>query len=148
MKRKANLGAIKLSKPKSKYKSKFEERMAKLLQLIRAPFKYEARERIVNYTIPESYHKYYPDWEVGDMILETKGLWDLDDRKKILHVLEQNPELDLRMVFENPNLPINKGSKTTYAKWCDKKGIKWGTINDVQRWILENESQVKNNARL
>lgn len=133
--KKATVGARRVTKPKSKYKSKLEDKMAFLLKGLRAEFVYEDKSKVLKYQIPASDHKYYPDWCVGDMILETKGLWDQQDREKIVHVLAQNPGIDLRMVFENPNLPIYKGSKTTYAGWCDKKGIKWGTMADVPKWL-------------
>lgn len=135
--RKPALGRVKLSKPKSKYKSKLEDKMAQLLSLMKVGFVYEDKDKVLPYEIPASKHKYYPDWCVGDMILETKGLWDNEDRNKILYVLQQHPGIDLRMVFENPKLPIYKGSKTTYGDWCDKKGIKWGTIADVPKWLNE-----------
>lgn len=122
-------------KAKIKYKSKFETKMSLLLTSLGTSFVYEDKGSVINYTIPESQHKYYPDWLVAGMILETKGLWDQKDREKVLLVMEQHPEVDLRMVFENPKLPIYKGSKTTYAAWCDKKGIKWGTMADVPGWI-------------
>lgn len=128
-------GFNKLSKPKSKYKSGFEDKMAVLLKGLRVDFQYEPKSKVLTYEIPVSFHKYYPDWVVGDMILETKGIWDAEDRKKIMHVLGQHPGIDLRMVFENPKLPIYKGSKTTYADWCDKNKIKWGTLADVPKWL-------------
>ena len=127
--------SVKLRKPKSKYKSTLEDKMALLLNGLRVDFKYECKNSVLPYQIPASFHKYYPDWVVGDMILETKGLWDQKDREKILHILEQHPNIDLRMVFENPNLPIYKGSKTTYGAWCDKHGIIWGTMSDVPKWL-------------
>lgn len=72
-------------------------------------------------------HSYTPDFYDAETntYLETKGLWDAADRAKIVAVLKQNPGINLVMVFQNPNLKIRKGSKTTYADFCDKKGIKW-----------------------
>lgn len=110
--------------------------MALLLNQMKVPFLYEDKSQRMEYVIPESKHKYNPDWNVAGMILETKGLWDKQDRDKILLILDQYPGIDLRMVFENPKLPIYKGSKTSYAAWCDKNNIKWGTMADVPTWIL------------
>ena len=126
---------IKRGKKSTKYRSGFEDSMATLLRGLRVDFKYEDKSRVLPYEIPASNHKYYPDWVVGNMILETKGIWEKADREKILYVLAQHPGLDLRMVFQKPNTPIYKGSKTTYANWCDKKGIKWGTMADVPNWL-------------
>ena len=33
--------------------------------------------------------------------------------------------MDLRFVLQSPNGKIYKGSKTTYAEWCEKNGFKW-----------------------
>jgi len=76
------------------------------------------------YVLPQ--RDYYPDWVIGpNRVIEAKGILDRDERLKMLAVKERHPELDVRIVFSNPKSPINKGSKTTYADWCDKHGIPW-----------------------
>ena len=61
-------------------------------------FKYEYECSKVSYTIS---HMYCPDFVLPNgVILECKGYWDSADRKKIKSVKEQNPDLDLRMVFQ------------------------------------------------
>lgn len=35
------------------------------------------------------------------------------------------------MVFQNPNIKINKGSMTSYADYCDKNGIQWKSYKDI-----------------
>ena len=76
------------------------------------------------YTLPS--RTYWPDWLVGPQrVIEAKGILDREERLKLLAVKEAHPDLDIRMVFSNPKSPINKGSKTTYADWCDKHGIPW-----------------------
>lgn len=122
------------------YRSGLEGKMATLLKGLRVDFKYEDKTQILHYERPATFHKYYPDWIVEGMVLETKGIWLPDDREKILFVIGQNPGIDLRMVFQNPKLPIYKGSKTTYAMWCDKKKIKWGTLADVPQWIKDKKN--------
>jgi hypothetical protein len=57
------------------------------------------------------------------MYVETKGRWTTIDRKKMKHVLESNPGLDIRIVFQNSNQKISKGSKTTYEAYALKMGI-------------------------
>ena len=37
------------------------------------------------------------------------------------------------MVFQNPNIKINKGSKTSYADYCDKNNIKWMNYKDIYK---------------
>ena len=64
-----------------------------------------------------------PDFQVGDIHLEVKGLFDVQARHKMLLVKQQHPDLDIRFVFSNANAPIYKGSPTSYAQWCDKHGF-------------------------
>ena len=52
-------------------------------------------------------------------------------------IKEQYPEIDFRIVFYNANQKIKKGSKTTYAMWCDKHGIKWANKTIPPEWVEE-----------
>jgi hypothetical protein len=58
------------------------------------------------------------------MYVETKGRWTTADRKKMKYVLQCNPDIDIRIVFQNPNQKISKGSKTSYEAYALKMGIK------------------------
>jgi hypothetical protein len=54
----------------------------------------------------------------------------------MLAVKECNPELDIRMVFQRPFNKLYKGSKSTYAMWCEKHGIPWTSFNNIPKeWI-------------
>lgn len=112
----------------NKYRSKFEQRLAD--KLIKLGFVYEPYN--IDYTIPESKHKYKPDFVRGKLIYELKGRWTASDRKKMRLLVEQHPEYEIVMVFQNPNIKINKGSKTSYADYCDKYNIKWMSYKDVE----------------
>ena len=91
--------------------------------------KYEYESTKVPYSIM---HNYTPDFLLPNGIyLECKGYWDSEDSRKIRNVVEQNPELDVRMVFQNPFNRISKKSKTTYAKYCDKIGIRWTSFTNI-----------------
>ena len=83
-------------------------------------------------------HNYTPDFILPNGVwLEAKGYWDSKDRKKIKSVIQQNPDIDLRMVFQAPFNTISKKSKTTYAQWCDKLGIKWTSFATIPiDWLL------------
>ena len=41
------------------------------------------------------------------------------------------------MVFYNANQKIKKGSKTSYAMWCDKHNIKWANKIIPDEWIRD-----------
>ena len=91
-----------------------------------------------DYIIPESKHVYTPDFPVCKrIVIETKGRWVLEDRQKMLLLMEQHPEIEFRMVFYNANQKIKKGSKTSYADWCDKHNIKWANKQIPEEWLLE-----------
>lgn len=104
-----------------KYRSKFEQRLAD--RLLKLGFIYEPYK--ISYTVPEQQHKYTPDFVKGKLIYELKGRFTAIDRKKMKLLVEQHPEFDFVMVFQNPNIKINKNSKTTYAMWCEKNNIGW-----------------------
>ena len=123
-------------KPKkktSKYKSGLEEQVAKLLTGLGVTYEYESCK--VPYTIQ---HHYHPDFILPNHVhLETKGYWSAPDRRKIAAVKRDNPELDLRMVFQAPFNKITKGSKTTYAKWCEKHDIPWTSFHNIPLdWLI------------
>jgi hypothetical protein len=107
---------------------------------------YEARK--FEYIIPESKHIYTPDFAVSPhIVIETKGRWVLEDRQKMLLVMEQYPDIDFRIVFYNANQKIKKGSKTSYAMWCDKHGIKWAHKFIPQEWINDINDDIVNSER-
>lgn len=97
---------------------------------------YEATK--LEYIVPESKHIYTPDFHVSPhIVIETKGRWVVEDRMKMLLVIKQHPEIDFRMVFYNANQKIKKGSKTSYADWCDKHGIKWANKFIPDEWYVD-----------
>jgi len=104
-----------------KYRSKFEQSFHKVFPKL----EYETYK--FNYT---THHTYTPDFydATTGRYYETKGVFTSADRSKILTVLEQNPGLDLTLVFQNPRLTLNKNSKTTYGEWATKHNIKWTVL--------------------
>ena len=97
--------------------------------------KYE--QTVIKYTVPERQSKYTVDFTLPNGILvETKGRWTTEDRKKHLLVKEQYPELDVRILFQSPKTKIRKGSKTSYADFCDKHGIQWAEKKIPESWLI------------
>ena len=115
------------------FRSGLEERVADLMCELGVKYEYESTK--VPYVIQ---HIYTPDFLLPNGIyLECKGYWEPEDRRKIKNVKEQHPELDLRMVFQAPYNKISKGSKTTYAKWCERHDIKWTSFHNIPiDWFL------------
>lgn len=112
-----------------KLKNKFEKEAYSKLTRVNPKIKYESIK--LTYTIES---KYVPDFvdEDNKQIVETKGLFRPEDRRKVLAVKTQHPDWTILMVFYDPNKKLNKASKTTYAQWCDKNGIKWATIHTME----------------
>ena len=116
-----------MKKKTSKYRSKLEEQVAELFDTLGVIYEYESVK--VPYVIQ---HNYCPDFVLPNHVhIEAKGYWDAKDRRKILAVKKENPDLDLRMVFQAPYNTISKKSKTTYAKWCEKHDIPWTSYHDI-----------------
>ena len=118
------------------YRSGFENKVASALSEQSISFEYEVTQ--IEYIKPQTNHKYTVDFTLPNGILiETKGRWTTEDRKKHLLIKDQHPELDIRFVFQNPKGKIRKGSKTTYADYCDKHGILWADKEIPNEWLLE-----------
>ena len=113
----------------------FEAEVAKQLVKGKMPFTFE--DKVVVFVEPANTRKYIPDFMLSNgIIIEAKGRWTVHDRKKIILVIEQNPKLDLRMLFQRDQF-LNKGSKTKYSVWCEKRGLKWAVGKVPDEWLKE-----------
>ena len=118
------------------YRSGFEHKVSGELTEAKVKFEYEVT--VIPYIKPETNHTYTIDFTLPNGILvETKGRWVLEDRKKHLLIQKQHPDLDIRMVFQNSKGKIRKGSKTTYADFCNKNDIKWADKSIPTSWYRE-----------
>lgn len=104
------------------YRSNSEFNTAQVLIKNNIDFLYETQQ--ISYTWVED-KRYIPDFILPNgIILEVKGRFMLEDRKKHLFIREQHgDEYDIRFVFDNPNRKLYKGGKMTYGDWCDKHGF-------------------------
>ena len=123
------------------YKSGLEHVIADQITATPYDLKYETES--LNYVVPESHHKYTPDFvfikrDGVIMYIETKGRWTTADRMKMKHVLASNPGIDIRMIFQNPNQRLSKTSKTTYEMYAKKLGIMHVAKKDMPtEWLAE-----------
>lgn len=123
------------------YKSGLEHTVAEAIKSTPYDLNYETET--INYIVPERKAKYTPDFVFTKrngqfMFVETKGRWTTADRTKMKYVLASNPGVDIRMVFQNPNQRLSKTSKTTYAEYALKLGIRHVAKNDIpSEWLEE-----------
>ena len=120
------------------YRSGLEARNIELLDKIPGlKYHYEPPEGKLKYVVPEKVCTYTPDFYITTLgtgktiIVETKGIWDYEDRFKHYLIRQQHQALDVRFVFTRAKNRISKRSNTTYADICEGngrppfKGIKW-----------------------
>jgi hypothetical protein len=129
------------TRKKNRYRSGYEKTVCGELDNLNIDFEYETRN--LYYEVSEQ-RKYTPDVILPNgIILELKGRFSASDRKKMLLVIKQHPDLDIRMVFQRHTNKLFKGSKTTYSQWCEKHNIKWADKQVPIEWIKENKKVPK-----
>ena len=115
------------------YRSGLEVDIAKDLQKRGKDFNYETLK--VKWVLHED-KTYTPDFILPNgVIIEAKGRFTLQDRKKHLAIKKQQPELDIRFVFSNSRGKLYKGSKSTYASWCEKFGFQYADKRIPDDWL-------------
>lgn len=118
------------------YRSGLEDKIASQLEKLGVGFGYEDLK--INYTQPPKARTYTPDFTLDNgIIIESKGRFTTEDRQKHIWIQKQCPKLDIRFVFSNSRQKLYKGSKTSYADWCEKHGFKYADKLIPQEWIDE-----------
>ena len=122
------------------FRSGLENTVNDMLKENNKSFSYESEK--ISYIQPQTKHNYTPDFVLNKidgnkMYVETKGRWVKTDRLKFDLIFQQYPDIDIRFVFQNPNAKLYKGSKTTYAQYCDKKGWHWAKKEIPEEWLKE-----------
>lgn len=85
-----------------------------------------------------AYRTYTPDFVLhNNIIIETKGYWPPIDRRKLLNIKRQHPELDIRLVFTNSRKKLRKGAKSSYGEWCIKYNFDYADKLIPEEWIKE-----------
>jgi hypothetical protein len=126
-------------KLQSKYRSKLEERIGEQVSDAGIEDKYETLK--LHYVIPARKAKYTPDFPLGSkpIYIEAKGRFrSADERKKMLLVREQNPDVDIRFVFQKASTPIYTGSPTSHGDWAETHGFQWADKGVIpSHWLEE-----------
>lgn len=136
-----------------KFRSKLEEKFWAELQKLKTPqelITYESEK--IPYTLSKNYN---PDFVYKftngyKIFIEIKGYNRAEDRQKMLQVIKDNPDKDIRMVFAN-DAPIYKGSKTRNSDWAKKNNIPYSIGSIPKHWIEEKRElciKCKKNKRV
>lgn len=119
-----------------------EERISRQIAEAGLPIIFEQDK--IQYLWPERQSTYTPDFRCpkadGHFYIETKGRFTVSDRQKHLLIKQQQPDIDIRFVFSNQNQKLYRGSKTTYAQWCDKHGFRYAHKTIPDEWLKEGET--------
>ena len=127
--------------PTLRFRSNYEKVTCTRLDDLGVQFEYETVN--LHYQVSEQ-RKYTPDVILPNgIILELKGRFTTQDRKKMLLVIAQHPDKDIRMVFQRHTNTLFKGSRTTYSEWCEKNNIKWADKIIPIDWIKELKKHPK-----
>ena len=117
------------------YRSGLELKIAAYLKQLKCKYKYEALK--IEWE-DLTYRTYTPDFVLGNgIIIETKGMFTVADRKKHLAIKKQHPQLDIRFVFENSNRRLRKGAKTRYYQWCNSHDFDYYDRIIPEEWLKE-----------
>ena len=121
------------------YKSGLEKTVADQIKKRGLDVKYEDVSSRINFTQPAIDRTYTPDFILPNgIVVETKGRFTLEDRKKHLWIKEQHgSKYDIRFVFSNSKSKIRKGSKTSYGDWCTKHGFQYADKQIPDKWFKE-----------
>lgn len=133
------MGSTRARKYKHKYRSNLEAKVAALLPNAG----YETTK--FKYTVPSSVHAYCPDFQLSPTVfIEVKGRLMPSERKKAILVREANPDIQVHFFFDKSDNKIYKGSKTTYASWCDDNGFLWTDLRKgvPESWLKETTVKV------
>lgn len=107
-------------------KNKFETRIFRQLKRAKVVFKYEAEK--IPYVIASHY---CPDFVIscpnGKIYVECKGYFRPEDKRKLVAVKRNNPNIDLRIVFY--------ARKEQYIKWAEKNHIRWAVERIPTEWL-------------
>ena len=141
-------GNSRLRKLASGKRSKLEERIGEALALI-GSVEYEPDR--LHFIQPAVARYYVPDFKLGDNnYIEVKGRLTLEDRKKLLWVKEQHPNVVVRLIFGNASNKLTKRSKTTYRDWAVTNGFDCIDSNEPipKHWFNKLEKLSKRGKKL
>ena len=125
---------------KGRYRSGLEKEVAAYLRKTQKKVRYEVLK--IEWE-DLRYRTYTPDFILDNgIIIETKGIFDSDDRRKHREIQRQHPELDIRFVFSNAKDKLYKGAKSRYCHWCEQHKFQWAHRVIPEDWLKEKGKEI------
>lgn len=115
----------------ARLRSGFEDKIFKQLNKL-CGFLYEGTA--LKYTLEKDYVVDFTISQFPPVYVETKGWFKPSDRSKMLAVKRDNPDADIRIVFQYDNW-LTKKKKQRYSDWCNKHGFLWSVGQIPDAWI-------------
>jgi len=126
---------------KGRYRSGLEKEVAAYLRKTQKKVRYEVLK--VEWE-DLRYRTYTPDFVLDNgIIIETKGIFDSEDRRKHREIQRQHPELDIRFIFSNAKAKLYKGAKSRYFNWCEQHKFQWANRVIPEDWLKEKGKEIK-----
>lgn len=129
----------------TKYRSSYEKRVHENVDG-RRTVDYEPPDAALNYNRPATY---IPDFRLANGILvEAKGYFKPADRTKMLLVKKQNPQADIRFLFQRANNKLTKAKNSiAYWQWAERHGFEWAEGERIpDAWFKEKRKPARKNA--
>lgn len=120
----------------SKFRSKFEAVVAASLTKRGMEYSYESKE------LPYQLQNIYtPDFFLANgVVVEVKGLFSPEDRRKMVAVKSQHPKVDLRICFMDARKKLSKApGSITYGQWATRHGFVWSSGRIPTEWLTNEQ---------
>lgn len=153
--RKSNRVGTERKPTDSKFRSRYEERVATYFSSQNLQYEYESESFKYNDPIVKGVcldcggkhtaqvRTYTPDFALKNaagntaFFIETKGLFTSENRTTLLAMQKDHPEVDVRLLFMRDN-KLHKASPTKYSDWCAKHGFKCAFGEEIpSEWLEE-----------
>jgi hypothetical protein len=117
---------------RSGHRSAFEDAVAADLAARGVDYRYEEEQLLFEMPCSYTYDFKLPN----GVIIEAKGYFDADDRRKMREVKRAHPHRDIRLLFMRAATRISKAPRAmTYGEWATRNGFCWAEGRVPDTWL-------------
>lgn len=85
--------------------------------------------------------RYTPDFVLPNgYIIETKGRWTAQDRRKMVAVRDEYTDYTFVMLFQRDN-KLKKNAKSYYSDWCNANGFDYSVETIKMEWLGDSNGK-------